>query len=357
MLLCLAEELRMLGLEPVIASIGAIGEPEKPLEAEAGRRGIDIHPFRMRPGPNYPGARRILHFARQRGIDVLHLHGYKGNILFGFLPRRLLELPRVTTLHGWTNTGRFNRMWFYEALDAVSLRFMDAVVLVNDRMREHPRIRGRHALRLRVIPNGIPAEPQSGTDVEERVAHFCSGKPVIGTIGRLSPEKGHAFLLEAVKLLEPVFPDLRVLIIGEGRLRASLARQAAAIGLESRLLITGYKDRAWEYFPRMDLFVLPSLTEGLPITLLEAMRAGCPIVASAVGGIPGALENGAAGALVAPGDPQGLAKAIHRVLESPDMGKRLGATARTIFRRRFSSRQMAERYADLYRSLTVPPCR
>jgi glycosyltransferase involved in cell wall biosynthesis len=357
-LLALAEAQQQMGWHPVIASIGEPGIPTKAVEIEGRRRQILVVPFRMRPGPNPAGVRDILRYARRHAVDLLHLHGYKGDILFGFIPRRRLRMPKVATLHGWTHTGRINRLWAYEMLDTLSLRCMDAVVLVTERMRRHPRLRGLRPSRVHVVPNGVPDHLPfpAGSAEDGGIAEFCSCGPVLGAIGRLSPEKGHTHLLDAFRMVAPDFPTLRLLLIGDGPLRENLQRRTLAFGLADRVLFAGYRDQAWAYLPHMTLFVLPSLTEGLPITLLEAMRAGAAIVATEVGGVPAALGECAAGVLVPPGDPALLARGIHSLLENPARARELGAAAREAFVRRFSSRRMAEGYANIYRSLGVP-CR
>jgi glycosyltransferase involved in cell wall biosynthesis len=356
--LALAEAQRQMGWQAVIASIGEPGIPTKAIEIEGRRRQIPVVPFRMRPGPNPAGVRDILWYARRERVHLLHLHGYKGDILFGFIPRRVLRMPRVATVHGWTHTGRINRLWAYEMLDTLSLRCLDAVVLVTARMRRHPRLRGLRPSRVHVVPNGIPDHvPVPASNAENGgIAEFCSRGPLLGAIGRLSREKGHAHLIDALHMLTGDFPGLRLLLIGDGPLREDLQRRTVAFGLADRVLFAGYRDQAWVYLPHMSLFVLPSLTEGLPITLLEAMRAGAAIVATEVGGVPAALGEGAAGVIVPPGDPARLALGIRSLLENPARACELGAAAHEAFVRRFSSRRMAEGYANIYRSVGVP-CR
>lgn len=353
MLLTLAEEQKRLGLTPFIASIGEKGITDKVIEIEAKRRSLSLVKFRMHPGPNLVGAYQIIKFARRKNIDILHLHGYKGNILFGFIPKSFMSIPRVTTLHGWTATGSsFTRMSVYERIDAISLSSMDAVIIVNDIMQEHPRIKGRN-LRLHIVPNGIPANDPHllSLKLDRKIVNFCDKEPLIGTIGRLSPEKGHQFLIEAIKHLKPDFPALRLLIIGEGRLRKYLERQTASLGLRKCVRFAGYCEHAWRYFSLMNLFVLPSLTEGLPVTLLEAMRENCPILATRVGGIPAALDNGEAGLLVSPGNALEIAEGVAKVLTQKKDTHARCEKAKSIFKKRFSSDKMAKQYVEIYYSL------
>ena len=131
---------------------------EKPLEIEARQRDFPVKTFRMRPGPNFIGAWKILNYAKSIDCHLLHSHGYKGNILFGFIPKKIRHLPLITTLHGWTSSGTtFSRMRLYEMLDSWSLSRMDAVVLVNEGMLAHPRLAGRNNVNFHIVNNGISA--------------------------------------------------------------------------------------------------------------------------------------------------------------------------------------------------------
>jgi len=355
MLLHLMEAQVRLGLEPVLVSIGSPGCGEKPVEVEARRRGLRVVPFRMRPGPNWVGAFNILRFARCEEFELLHSHGYKGNILFGLLPKKLRRLPVVTTLHGWTWTGGLTRMWIYELLDALSLRFIDRVVVVNQAMRSHPRLQFRRNARLMVIENGIPlavpAQAQNEPALDPRILAYARKGFTVVAVGRLSREKGFDLLLEAVAGLVSQGKDIRLLIMGEGGLRESLLAQASELGISDRLLMSGYIPDAGRYLSRFGCFAIPSLTEGLPMVLLEAMAAGVPIVASRVGGMPEVLEHGRAGVLAEPGDAAALGEGIAGIMDQPATAVARVEKAGRRVREVYSIRAMAERYLEVYRQV------
>lgn len=357
MLLNLMQEQVALGLQPVLASIGEQGIEEKPLEREARLRGLALRPFRMKPGPNLLGLAEMLRFARGEGAALIHSHGYKGNILFGLLPGRVRGLPLVTTVHGWTWTGGLNRMMAYEWLDGLSLTRMDRVILVNQAMKEHPRLRNRPGLALEVVPNGISAPGQAPVAAADpcglRIAQFCRQGYTVGAVGRLSQEKGFDLLLEALGLLAADGIELRLVLLGEGGERGALERKAEALGLKERVLMPGYLRDAASYLPLFAQFVMPSLTEGLPMVLLEAMQAGVPIVATRVGGIPDVLQDGAGGLLVEPGSPQALKRAMAEAMTDREAAERRVRSALTRVRDQFSSRAMAEKYSDIYRSVLL----
>jgi glycosyltransferase involved in cell wall biosynthesis len=364
MLLNLVAEQTMLGIEAVIASIGEKGIEEKPIEAEAYQRGLSMRKFRMRPGPNIFGALKILNFARGQGFNILHSHGYKSNILFGLLPRSLRKIPMVSTLHGYTHVVGFSRMRLYEWLDAHSLRFIDAVVLVDQSMRGHPRLKKHNSSNFHVINNGIPLQPAVISDkpsdlaippydhVQKKIIDFCSQGFTIGAIGRLSDEKGFNFLVKSLHILREKGNDVRVIVIGEGGQRTQLEDLAASLKLNDYVLFPGYIPDAKALISHFDIFALPSLTEGLPICLLEAMDAKIPIIASAVGGIPAALSRGKAGLLVKPGNPPSLADGIIKLMTDSKLARQVCANAYHRRKNFYSSRLMAEQYLNAYQEIS-----
>ncbi|MDD2736005.1 MAG: glycosyltransferase [Desulfuromonadaceae bacterium] len=355
MLLNLISEQAALGHMPILASIGDPGIPEKPLEAECKRRGFNVAVFRMRPGPNLIGALDVLRFARAEQVDILHSHGYKGNILFGFLPRSVRRFPMVSTLHGWTWSGGMTRMRVYEWLDSLSLSRVDRVITVSSAMQNHPRLRNRRDLALEVVPNGIPLDSDAvrndAADLNPEIIAFCRGGFTIGAIGRLSPEKAFDALLEVVATLSVQGTDIRLVILGEGGLRSSHEVAINQLGIEKNVLMPGYVPDAKRYLPFFSLFAMPSLTEGLPMVLLEAMQAGVPIIATRVGGIPDVLQEGICGLLINPGCPDELERAITSVIQNQEVAEERMKAARLRVADTYSSRAMAEKYLAIYQSV------
>lgn len=347
MLLDLATEQLRLGLEPVIASIGDPNIAEKPLEAAALKRGIRVKAFRMQPGPNVLGALRILKYARHEGAALLHSHGYKANILFGLLPRILRRLPLISTVHGWTSTRQLSRMRLYEWLDGLCLRRADQVVLVNAAMAEHPRLQPLRR-RCQVIDNGL-AEPAGQIDSPtDELADFCRQGFTLCAIGRLSPEKGFALLLSSLSALVAKHPSLRLVIFGEGAQRPALEERVRELGLQQQVRLPGYCSAVRSYLPLCRALVLSSLTEGLPLVVLEAMQVGVPIIATRVGGVPGVLAEGQAGLLVPAGSPEALALAIDQFLADPAAAQGRVAAASRRVREHYSSGTMARKYQAVY---------
>jgi glycosyltransferase involved in cell wall biosynthesis len=350
--LALMEEQRQQQIEPILCSIGARGVPEKAIEAEARQRGLTVKPFRMMNGPNLAGVLAVMRYCRTAGVEIMHSHGYKGNILFGFLPRGLRQIPLVTTIHGWSNRGGLSKIGLYEWLDGLVLARLDGVVAVSQGMTAHPRLAGRPGLPLRVIKNAVPrTERQPVHELDQEILSFCKQRVTIGSIGRLSPDKGQALLLHALSDLNESGSDLGLVILGEGPERKTLERLIDRLQLQDRVRLPGFRSAARDYLPEFGLFALPSFTEGLPITLLETMQCGTPIVASRVGGIPELLDGGQAGLLIEPGDAAGLTAAIRQVVDAADDARLRADRAREIVELEYTSERMVRRYSDLYASV------
>lgn len=349
-LISLAREQQHLGMAPTILSIGTPGSSPKEIEIEAESHGIPVHAWRMRKGLNLIGGYRIVRFAQINGFKVLHSHGYKGNVLLGWLPRRVRALPVVGTLHGWTATQGWSRMAMNQWLERRMLPRLDAVVAVSAAMLTDPRL-ARIGADVRVIDNGIDCSRRLTATVDPTIEMFCQDGFIVGAVGRLSSEKGFMLLVEALTLFCRRHADVKAIILGDGPERQQIAQKVADANLEARILLPGFVQEAAAYMHRFNLLVLPSLTEGLPITLLEAMASSVPVVATRVGGIPAALGDGEFGSLVEPGNVEALVDAMERVYRSPARAAATAARAQERVQQMYSSRAMAEAYCRVYQGM------
>jgi glycosyltransferase involved in cell wall biosynthesis len=207
-----------------------------------------------------------------------------------------------------------------------------------------------------VVPNGIRvdlvADRAAGVAVRESLG-IPAGVPVIGTVGRLNEVKRQELLLRAAARL----PEVRVLLVGDGPVRAQLEQEAIALGIRDRVVFAGYQSSPERFLQAMDVFALTSRSEGLPVSLLEAWAAGLPVVCSAVGGIPKVVTDGETGLLFASGNLDGLTAALATVLTHPELAQRLGQAGQTAVRERYSLERMAADYERLYRTLLATPTR
>ena len=362
-LLNLAAEQQKIDLHPTIASIGERGIEEKPLETEAIKRGLDVVKFRMFPGPNFPGMWQVLRYAQKNAFDVLHSHGYKGDVAFGLIPKKLRKLPLVSTLHGWTSVNGLSKNAIYEWLQKKSLKRVDAVVLVNKAMLSNPKLKDLKGINFQVVNNGIPLDnpPAQQTQVTQQtrptrnldktILNFCQPGHTIVSIGRLSREKGFDILLKSCSRLRQRGLDVKTVIIGEGYLRGELEGLIKTYELQGSVLLPGYCENASRYIPCFNVYAISSHTEGLPMTLLEAMAAGVPVVASSVGGIPSVLDNGRNGYLVPAGDTDALTETLFEVLTNKSEAKAKAQLAAKRVRKHYSSQTMAQKYLSIYGQL------
>ena len=194
------------------------------------------------------------------------------------------------------------------------------------------------ALRHSPGRTGHTPEPGGGPGA----VRIVRGGLVIGAVGRLEEQKGHAHLLAALPELRRQIPDLVVLLVGEGRRQEDLRRQVRDLGLESTVRFLGTRRDLPEIYRALDLFVHPSLWEGLPLALLKAMGAGLPVVATRVSGSREAIVDGVNGCLVAPGDPEALARAILELHRHPEVRRRLGDAARRTVAAQYSLEAMLQ---------------
>lgn len=350
MLLNLMKEQQQMNLNPMLLSIEDInGNSEGSLKEEAVKRGLNAERLALSRGYSIANGLKISRFAVGNRMDIIHSHGYKANILLGSLPKSLRKIPVMSTIHGWTSTKMFSKIWLYTLFDKICLRRMDAVVNVNS----FAPVVGGSAERF-VIENGIDElkfNPKHILQSDPKINNFCKDSFVIGVLSRLSNEKGLIYLIEAMRLLSDSIKNIKLVIIGEGPLRGFLQDNILKHGLSDKVLLAGYRNNAYNYLPLFNVFALPSLTEGLPITILEAMQAGVPIVASGVGGIPDVLGKGKYGITVEPANPKALAEAILYVYLNPDLPKEMGKKARQAVLKKYSSRRMAEDYLKVYESI------
>jgi glycosyltransferase involved in cell wall biosynthesis len=223
---------------------------------------------------------------------------------------------------------------------------VDAHVAVGDRAaRMVEEMVGIEPGSVRTIYNGVP-------DVQlAPVARFADG-PVIGSLGRITDQKGYDVLVRSLAAL----PGVTAVVVGDGPLRGAIEALAVQLGVDDRFEVTGWRgDDARRYLGALDIFVLPSRFEGFPLSIVEAMLAGTPVVASDIGSISEAVAHGETGLLVPPDDPFALTAAIRKLLDDPRRRRALSEAAGSRARRHFTSSIMAERYLELYEEILERP--
>ena len=322
-------------------------------------RGLGI-PVKVFPESRWGSGKIFLELVREfkkSNIQIVHTHKYKDTILAA-PAAKLCGIPHVVrTVHGLREPFvglQALKMNCYETIERTVHRYcVDSIIAVSLQIESKYKAKGEVS-RVACIRNGIdldgrsiqtdrwPTRKDLGVDPET-----C----LIGTIGRLTPVKGIPYLLEAARMLLRHGANVKVLVVGEGSIRSALMAQTRDLGISEDVVFLGHREDTNALLQALDIFVLPSLSEGIPMALLEAMAASRAVVASRVGGVPEIVEDGSEGFLVEPMDVNGLTEKCLRLIQSPEMAQKMGQMARARVERDFSSENMAHRVALLYREL------
>ena len=319
------------------------------LAPELRRQGIAVHACGKSAGLDLRALLRLRSLLRARRNGVIHTHNATAHYhaalaLIGAAACRL-----VNTRHGMGGDDRLSRR---ERLYRLSMPLTHGVAAVCEAARDRFLAHGRYPRGgIEVVRNGIHVErfKPSSLAMRSRLAAelgFAEGTRLIGTVGRLNVVKDQARLIHALARLQGV--DAGLVIVGDGPLRGELERCAQQAGVAGQVRFLGDRDDVHRLLPGFDLFVLPSLSEGYSIALLEAAASALPIVATAVGGNAEIVRHGVTGELVPPGDTDALAAAMSRVLADEAMAQRMRAAARGWAMREASLQSMALRYMEFY---------
>ena len=302
--------------------------------------------------------RAIWNIIRNERPDILHLHSPKAAGL-GALCGRLLRVKKIVlTVHGWTwNEERpfFERLWIIFFSWITALLCHKVIVISRHDHDQALKLPGM-ASRLVLIPLVIqPATLVSIDGAKQFMARKIGVTPaelgkstVIGTIAELHRNKGLSYLIEAMEEVAASHPTALCIVIGEGEEQARLQDLIAQKGLERHVFLVGTVDHAAEYLKAFSIFTLPSLKEGLPITLLEAGMAGLPVVSTTVGGIPDIIHDAQSGLLIQPKNSRELGHALLFMIEHPEERRKYGAALHDKVARDFSFGQMLAKIEAIY---------
>jgi glycosyltransferase involved in cell wall biosynthesis len=299
-----------------------------------------------------PILRALVGYIWRERIDIIHTHLLAADImgrLAGFITRR----PVVSTIHNaridldreprhtqWME--RWSAHLWCRRLIVVSTLLRDEIATWF----------GLPLSKVLAIPNGIDTarfRPPPGFDPEAKKRELLRGNyRMVTNVARLMPQKGQRYLIEAAAQLTPTMPDVRFLMVGDGALRAELEDLALAHGVADAFVFPGIRTDIPEILAASDLFVLPSLWEGLPLSLLEAMAAGCPVIATDVGGVSEVLHHQETGLLVPPADVQALAAAMADCLDHPERARERAATAEAMVAHKYDTRAMIRKWEAVY---------
>lgn len=311
--------------------------------------GIDVHVAGVpKHPPEYLPFRRIARSLKALSPDVVHTHNTPG-LVYGAVSAWMARVPTVVhTEHGRQFPDRLR----YVAAERVASEAVWRVVGVSNNITAalHRHVRIPHR-KLRTVPNGVlsPFAPsQQSLSAARAELGIRETNTVVGIAARLVWEKGIKFLLEAWPSIAASVPSAVLLIVGDGPERDALQAQSTHLNIQDSVRFAGQRMDATDLMHMFDVCVMPSVSEGLPLALLEGMSVSRPIVATTVGGMPQALADGEAGILVPPRNPEALATAIVRMLSQPAEARALGVRARARFERYYEAHAMAAAYEAMY---------
>jgi glycosyltransferase involved in cell wall biosynthesis len=288
---------------------------------------------------------------RSLKVDIVHTHGYKADI-YGYLASRTLGLPIVSTCHLWTRQSTAVR--FYEFLDSLFLRRFNAVVAVSAAIAKSLRQAGIDNSKIRVIDNGIDFQLFSRAHPTLAEKFNKGERLVVGTVGRLVAQKGLEYFLRSAREVLLDFPNTLFAVVGAGPDRANLGKIAEELGIRQNVVFVGHCTDMPGAYASMDVFVLASVDEGMPMAILEALASKRPVVATAVGAVPRLIIPEKTGLLVPPRDVQALTQSISRLLSNSSLRLRLGVSGEALVNQSHSHDTMARRYLQLYEEIVRP---
>jgi glycosyltransferase involved in cell wall biosynthesis len=318
---------------------------------EVERAGVPVYAlgFRRRNAP--ATVIRLARLMRRHRVKVVHTHLYECGVI-GRIAAWLAGVPVIITHeHGKTIWKKWYHRWF----ERLAIRGTDLRIAVSEDIRDL-RLRQEHTPRDKIVVVGNAVEASqfdAGQGMREaaRTGLGLARCFVIGTVGRIVTAKSYDLLLHAAESVCMRRPEARFLLVGEGSLREELTRQRDSLGLADRVIFLGARTDIPDLLAAMDLYVISSRREGLPVALIEAMMAAKPIVATAVGGIPEALSQGKEGLLVEAGNQAALAEAILTLMDDPARRQRMGERARAKARARYSAEAILETLEATYASI------
>jgi len=315
-----------------------------PLEARAREAGLTVCglPFRGDLWP--PAIFGLARAVRRLRPDVLLLHDPHA-VTAGLVAARLAGKARLVAVRrvDFPLRGPLSRRKYAAC---------DRVIVVSRKVGAVVEKSGVDPARVRLVYEGVPDRtPQPGGREALQALGVPAGAPVIGNVAALTGHKDHRTLIEAMALLRPRAPEARLVIAGEGELRPDLEALVRDRGLGDRVVLAGFRRDLDRLLPALTVFCLSSYLEGLGTSVLDAMAFGLPVVATAAGGIPEAVEDGVTGRLVPPRDPPALAAALHEVLGDDARRRVLGETGRRRFLSRFTATRMAEETVRVLREV------
>lgn len=348
--------LRRLRMIPGL-SVSAVLFNEGRVADELRRSGITVTIISERANGPIAILIKLYRYFRANPCDFVHTHKPKDSILCALANLCLSQASLVRTLHGAPEPFqgiKYLKMNLYEAIDRLIIKALVSKVILVSLELAHTAEKAWKFERFKCIHNGIElhglSDPKKGS-IKRLELGVGQDEVLVGSVGRLTPVKGHELLICAAHMLLARGWKIKLLLVGDGPLYCALKTLSESLNIEQNTLFVGHQDTVEEFILAMDIFVLPSVHEGIPLALLEAMALRRPVVATQVGGIVEVIDHGVNGKLVLPGDSVALANSVEELIENPSLAAKLARAGQDRIREEFNAEVMAERTAGVYKEL------
>lgn len=329
---------------PVVVYLKGVGS----MAADFKQEGVRVLSVPMRGPLDLSLLPRLRALFREEKPAIVHTHLFKADIYGAFAAHRAGVPVVLSTKH---NEDQYLRNPFFAFLGRKAAAACDRVVVISEAVgRFTEQVGGIPAIKMRKIPYGLKfSPPENGARPRIRgELGVPEEAPLVGTVGRLYPQKGQVYLLRAMAEVVKEVEGVRLLIVGDGPLRGELEAEARQLGIASRVVFAGLRRDVPAILSAIDLFTLPSLWEGFGLVLLEAMAASKPVIGTRVGSLPEVISENETGLLVPPSDPGSLARAILELLSRPERARRMGRAGRGRLESLFSLETMVRAWENLY---------
>lgn len=324
-------------------------KPKGPLHEMARSLGISADTLGIRSRLNgFLAPMRLFRFLLENRFDIIHTFLFQANNL----GRVVGWLANVPVRIGSQRSTDYWRRPYHDLLDRITIPFSRIIVSNSEAGRKMLMRRvGLASEKIVFIPNGVPPAAVIPKEKAKEILGFSSEAFLIGSAGNLRAPKGYQYLLPAFREVALKYPEVKLLIAGEGPLRRTLERFSRRLGVSEKVFFLGFKKDLSVFYSGLDLFAMPSLWEGMPVALLEALSYGLPVVATAVSGIPEVMSDGCEGFLVAPANPQQIAAGMSELLNNPQKRLEMGNRGRARVASEYSREKMIAAYVNLYRDM------
>jgi len=316
------------------------------------QKGVPINIIPEAGGTSAQIVYRCFRYVRALRPDIVHVHGFKENLLGGLGARFGGAKAIIRTFHGM---GLIGARIKYDAVEKINAFFLsNAIIAVSEDLKKRLTSLGFPKRKIMVIHNGVlPVQTVSSQKIATLKNSFMipSDVSVIGTVGRLVAVKDHKTFLDGAKIILRTNKKTRFIIVGDGPMKSELEAYANSIGIENEVCFAGFRTNIADFLGMFDIFAMTSLHEGIPMALLEAMSLSKPVIVTKVGGIPEIVKDSTSGILIPPRNPDALAEACLKVLADTNLVRKLGTRAMQAIQEHYSIEFCVNKTKKLYETV------